>query len=51
MKPTSLQRYLERLHEQFSGLNEGAVADYISELSKADPEWFGIAIATIDGHV
>lgn len=51
MKPTSLQHYLERLHDQFSGLTEGAVADYIPELSKADPEWFGIAIVTVDGHV
>jgi glutaminase len=51
MKPTTLQRYLERLYEQFAGLNAGAVADYIPELSKANPEWFGIAIVTIDGHV
>ena len=29
----------------------GAPANYIPELSKADPTLFGIAIATIDGHV
>ena len=29
----------------------GAVADYIPELSKANPAHFGIALATIDGHV
>src|SRR5262249_35455273 len=28
-----------------------AVANYIPELSKADPKHFGIALATIDGHV
>lgn len=30
---------------------EGHVADYIPELSKADPRLFGICIATRDGHV
>ena len=29
----------------------GAVADYIPELGKADPDHFGIGLATIDGHV
>ena len=29
----------------------GAVADYIPELGKADPEHFGISLATLDGHV
>jgi glutaminase len=30
---------------------EGRVADYIPELAKADPEAFGIALATIDGRL
>ena len=51
MKSTSFQQYLEQLLERFASLNDGAVADYIPELSKADPEWFGIAIVTVDGHV
>ena len=29
----------------------GAVADYIPELGKADPDHFGISLATLDGHV
>ena len=29
----------------------GKVADYILELSKASSDWFGIPLATIDGHV
>ena len=33
------------------GLSEGEVATYIPELSRARPEWFGIAIATVDGRV
>ncbi len=43
--------YLQSLHRRYAGLNEGAVADYIPELAKADPNWFGICIATRDGHV
>ncbi|MEN8174151.1 MAG: glutaminase A [Pseudomonadota bacterium] len=51
MKTTSFQQYLEQLQERFAPLDSGAVADYIPELSKADPDWFGIAIITVDGHV
>lgn len=46
-----IQDYLQALHARFSGLKEGKVADYIPELALADPEWFGICIATPDGHV
>jgi glutaminase len=37
--------------ERFASLSDGAVADYIPELGKADPDWFGVAVATIDGAV
>jgi glutaminase len=43
--------YLDRLHAKYSGLQEGTVATYIPELAKANPEWFGICLATTDGHV
>ncbi|MCH5374867.1 MAG: glutaminase A, partial [Planctomycetes bacterium] len=46
-----LQRYLERLFARHRDCREGTVADYIPELGKADPGWFGISIATIDGQV
>ena len=46
-----IQRYLEDLHGRVAGLREGELASYIPELACADPEWFGIAIATVDGHV
>jgi glutaminase len=46
-----IQDYLQALHARFSDLNEGKVADYIPELKLADPAWFGICIATPDGHV
>ena len=46
-----LQRYLEALHSDLKDFNQGQVASYIPELLRADPDWFGIAIATVDGHV
>jgi glutaminase len=32
-------------------VNDGKVADYIPELALADPNWFGIAVASADGRV
>ncbi len=46
-----IARYLDALHERFRTLEDGAVATYIPELGKADPRWFGICVATVDGHV
>ena len=46
-----LQQFLARQHAALRDDGEGAVADYIPELSKADPGHFGVALATIDGHV
>lgn len=46
-----IQEYLEQLHARYAAVMEGHVADYIPELSKADPRCFGICIATRDGHV
>lgn len=42
---------LQTLHERYISLLEGEVADYIPELSKVDPNQFGICIATRDGHL
>src|SRR3984893_13298679 len=46
-----LLRFLEPCHADFSVETGGAVANYIPELGKADPDHFGISLATIDGHV
>jgi glutaminase len=46
-----IQDYLTELHRRHFSDKDGKVADYIPELSKADPDWFGICVATIDGHV
>jgi glutaminase len=43
--------YLASLHARVVELTDGQVADYIPELSHADPDWFGICIATRDGFV
>jgi glutaminase len=48
---TPLLRFLDHCYAEFSAENGGAVADYIPELGKADPDHFGISLATIDGHV
>lgn len=44
-----IQTYLEDLHGRLSSLKGGELASYIPELTKADPEWFGICLVTMDG--
>jgi glutaminase len=46
-----LHRFLIRCHAEIRDDNSGAVADYIPELKKANPDHFGVCLATIDGHV
>jgi len=46
-----LQRFLAACHTDFSAEHGGEVAHYIPELSKANPDHFGISLATLDGHV
>ncbi len=43
------QIYIDELHAQISKFDSGKLADYIPELSKADPNWFGICVVTLDG--
>ena len=43
--------YLERLHTEFSRVTDGKVATYIPELAKAEPNWFGICLVTLNGSV
>jgi len=43
--------YLQELHQRHASDKGGKVADYIPELSKANPDWFGICLATTDGQV
>ena len=46
-----LAQFLAETHATLASENSGAVADYIPELIKADPNHFGIALATMDGYV
>ena len=51
MEKHELQVVIEELHERYKPLEEGQVATYIPELSKADPEAFGIALVSAEGQV
>ena len=44
-----LQQTLESLHDKYRPLNTGALATYIPELAKADPDLFCISIRMVDG--
>lgn len=46
-----LQELIEELHQRHVPRNDGEVAAYIPELGKADPEDFGICVATSDGRI
>jgi glutaminase len=43
--------FLRRAHARHLANRDGAVATYIPELARADPEAFGIVVATVDGAV
>jgi glutaminase len=49
MPTHELQRAIDELHARFQATSDGKVATYIPELGNADPDDFGIAIATADG--
>ena len=46
-----LQILIEDLHREFNPSNDGQLATYIPELGKANPDHFGICIATADGRL
>ena len=46
-----LENFLAELHDKYKPLKEGRLANYIPELAKADPDWFGICVVTVDGQV
>ena len=46
-----VDNYLAELHQRVAGVTGGKPADYIPELGKADPNLFGVAIATVDGQI
>ena len=46
-----VQDYVESILEDCGADRSGAVADYIPELAAADPDRFGICVASADGYV
>ncbi|GAB1538955.1 hypothetical protein NUACC21_16200 [Scytonema sp. NUACC21] len=48
---SSLQSFLDDLYSKYKSLQDGAVANYIPELSKVNPDLFSICIATVKGEI
>src|SRR5436190_7127917 len=48
---TQLQDIVQETYEKFKNVDDGQVATYIPELGKANPDHFGICLATVDGKV
>lgn len=46
----TITRIIEQIHARHAGTMDGTLADYIPELTRADPTSFGIALVTADGH-
>ena len=46
-----ISEWLKELHAKFKDAADGRLANYIPELTRADPAHFGIALATADGQV
>src|SRR6266853_1463651 len=46
-----VQEIIQDVHEKYKDIHEGEVATYIPELVKANPDHFGICLATVDGRV
>lgn len=51
MDPSPISRLLRDIHTRHRENPAGTVASYIPELTKANPDWFGVCVATRDGHV
>lgn len=47
---STIQRLIEEAHAKYRGCREGSLADYIPELTQANPDWFAISLFTVDGQ-
>lgn len=45
-----MTRTIAQVHERYAPVSEGALADYIPELTRTDPAHFGIVVVTADGQ-
>jgi glutaminase len=46
-----VQHYLDRIRAEHADVREGALASYIPELTRVDPNGFGVALSSSDGYV
>lgn len=46
-----LRDTLRDLHAKYQPVTDGAIANYIPELARANPAWFAIVVVTADGRV
>lgn len=49
-RTSAFRAFLSDLHRKYQPLREGTVANYIPELAKANPDWFGISVVTCNGQ-
>ncbi len=50
MPTSAMEACLGQVHRDLADDTEGEVASYIPELAKVEPDLFGLALATLDGH-
>ena len=48
---SNLKEFFQHLYEEYRLLHFGSLADYIPELTKANPDWFAISVVTKEGEV
>ncbi|MEI6251503.1 MAG: glutaminase A [Mycobacteriaceae bacterium] len=46
-----VQRYLDELVAEYACVDDGALADYIPELTRVDPTGFGLTLSSADGFL
>jgi len=46
-----VQRYLDDLVAEYAGVIDGALADYIPELTEVDLSGFGLTVSSSDGYL
>jgi len=46
-----VQRYLDQLVTEYAPVDDGALADYIPELTEVDPTGFGLTLSAADGYL
>ena len=46
-----MQHYLDDIVAEYAGVADGALADYIPELTEADPNRFGLTLSASDGYL